>query len=407
MAEQAARTTPYVPTRIGPRNIAPSRVVIKTTGRPSIQRRDRSHLDPRWDSHFVDMSDGDEGPAGHTDGAPPDIPQGTNQGNDNNDNNNVAPQQDAQQQQQPTQRTLSRREIAEAMQRAGHTHALHPQLVNRINAILARTLFIPPQGDSQREEGMEDSLVKATEAINRWLHVNMPTNPWDLPSPTTQPSTSTGRTGSPPANQASKSKGRTKSPTRKQTNNAQGKQGRTHSPSFNNSSQPTQKRPQQLSADLAESYATHRSSVILFNSVFPLGRQFNRWKDGIRVFLKTKTSRQARSFNTSPCLDATIKAMLEASIIKETTAGPFESKIFLVEKSNGKMRPVIDLHHLVRHSRIPRFYLPSIFQVIRQKPWKSNLFFIKFDFKNAFFNINLHPKSMHIFNFFYDGKFFL
>ena len=213
MAEQAARTTPYVPTRIGPRNIAPSRVVIKTVGRPSIQRRDRSHLDPRWDSHFVDMSDVDEPPAGHTNGAPPDIPQGTSEGSNNNDNNNIAPQPD--QQQQPTQRTLSRREIAEAMQRAGHTHALHPQLVNCINAILARTLFILLQGDSQREEGMEDSLVTATEAINRWLHVNMPTNPWDLPSPTNQPSTSTGRTGSPPAKQASKSKGRTKSPSTK------------------------------------------------------------------------------------------------------------------------------------------------------------------------------------------------
>ena len=63
VAEQAARTTPYVRTRIGPRNIAPSRVVIKTTGNTAVQRRDRSHINPRWDSHFVDMSDGDDRPA--------------------------------------------------------------------------------------------------------------------------------------------------------------------------------------------------------------------------------------------------------------------------------------------------------------------------------------------------------
>ena len=30
-------------------------------------------------------------------------------------------------------------------------------------------------------------------------------------------------------------------------------------------------------------------------------------------------------------------------------------------------------------------------------------FFVKFDFKNAFFNINLHKDTCNIFNFFYDG----
>jgi hypothetical protein len=68
--EQAARTTPYVPSRVGPRNVTPSLRVLKVAKQPPPQRRGRSHLEPRWDSHFVDMSDGDESPPGD--------PQGTN-----------------------------------------------------------------------------------------------------------------------------------------------------------------------------------------------------------------------------------------------------------------------------------------------------------------------------------------
>ena len=269
------------------------------------------------------MSDGDEAPAGQQDGAPPDDPGGTNAGTDNNnDNNQVAPPQDPP---QPTQRTLSRRELADAMQRHGHTHSMHPQLVNRINAILARTLFVPPQGNAKNEEDIMDSLVVAADAINRWLHANQPTNFWDMPDDDVQPSTSTGRTGSLSTKATSKRKGRTGSPSTNNNNNrgrtkspssqTNKSKGRTQSPCYQ-PSQPSTKQATLLSADMAESYATHMSSVILFNSVFPLGRQFNRWKDGIRVFLKTKTPRQKRSFNTNPCLDATVKAMLAASIIK-------------------------------------------------------------------------------------------
>jgi hypothetical protein len=152
------------------------------------------------------------------------------------------------------------------------------------------------------------------------------------------------------------------------------------------------------------SYDQHLSTVRIFNSIFPLGRIYNRWKNGIRVFLRTKTSRSPRTMQTNPCLDETIKRMLAANIIKETKAGPFESKIFLVPKSNGLKRPVIDLHHQVQFAHTPHFFLPSLFQVQRLKPWVSNLFYIKFDFKNAFFNINLHKNSTHIFNFFYNKK---
>ena len=96
--------------------------------------------------------------------------------------------------------------------------------------------------------------------------------------------------------------------------------------------------------------------------------------------------------------------MLDADIFKLSKTGPFESSIFLVQKSNVLMRPVTNLHHLVKHATLPRYYLPSLFKVIRNKPWGPGLFYIKFVFKNAFFNIPLHESSHHIFNFYYNKK---
>ena len=159
-----------------------------------------------------------------------------------------------------------------------------------------------------------------------------------------------------------------------------------------------------FSADKAEMYPKHFSSVRLFNSVFPLGKIYNKWKDGVRVFINTSSSRMKRRLESNPCLDLTVQRMLDADIITKTKTGPFESSIFLVPKSNGLMRPVINLHHLVDHAVLPRFYLPSLFQVIRNKPWGPNLFYIKFDFKNAFFNIPLLKSSYHIFNFYYNKQ---
>jgi hypothetical protein len=52
-------------------------------------------------------------------------------------------------------------------------------------------------------------------------------------------------------------------------------------------SQQRQNRSLDLTADRAEIYPQHFLSVI-FNSVFPLGNIFSKWKDGVRVFIKTK-----------------------------------------------------------------------------------------------------------------------
>ena len=53
---------------------------------------------------------------------------------------------------------------------------MHPQLVNRINAILARTLFVPPQGNAENEEDIMDSLVVAADATAGFTQTSRPTS---------------------------------------------------------------------------------------------------------------------------------------------------------------------------------------------------------------------------------------
>ena len=155
-----------------------------------------------------------------------------------------------------------------------------------------------------------------------------------------------------------------------------------------------------------EKFIEPKSSIKLFNSEFPLGRIFNRIKDGIRIFLSTKSSRNNRKSSSSPLMTKIIKSMLDANIICETKNGPFISPVFLVTKANGNARPIIDLHHQVKHIKTPKMVLPSIFQLIQRKKWLTNLYYVKIDFKSAFFNIEVHPNSTHLFTFYYEGKFY-
>lgn len=155
-----------------------------------------------------------------------------------------------------------------------------------------------------------------------------------------------------------------------------------------------------------EKHHQPESTIRLFNSQFNIGRIFNKMKNGVRIFLNTKSSRNNRQTQETPLMTSIIQSMLEAKIITTTKNGPFISPMFLVTKANGRARPVIDLHHLVKHSNTPKMTLPSLFQLVNRKKWPAGLWYVKIDFKSAFFNIELHKDSIHLFNFFYQGKFY-
>ena len=84
--------------------------------------------------------------------------------------------------------------------------------------------------------------------------------------------------------------------------------------------------------------------------------------------------------------------------------GPCISPMFLIRKASGKARPIID--HMVKYSDTPKMVLPSVFQLVRKKIWEQGMWYLKLDFKSAFYNIPVHIKSQHLFNFCHQGKFY-
>lgn len=144
--------------------------------------------------------------------------------------------------------------------------------------------------------------------------------------------------------------------------------------------------------------------------MFPLGKIFRRWKDGIPIFPTVKHSVGRIKHTSSPVHDQVIGELLKSKIIAIAPKKhcSFLSNFFLVPKDNGSsVRPIFDFSHLTKCLKSPHFVLPSLFQLIRRKPWPPNLFYIKFDFSAAFFNINIKESSKYITSFIYNKTRFI
>jgi hypothetical protein len=150
------------------------------------------------------------------------------------------------------------------------------------------------------------------------------------------------------------------------------------------------------------------NNITTLNSVFPLpGHLFKKWKDGVRLWpTKAISIMPYCGRHESEATDTIVKRFLEAGIISHTRKGPFRSNIFLVSKNENKVRPVIDYSHLTEFLPCPRMVLSNLSQLVTRKSWKPNLWYVKLDFKNAFFNINIHEKSKHITTFLYKKCYF-
>jgi len=92
-----------------------------------------------------------------------------------------------------------------------------------------------------------------------------------------------------------------------------------------------------------EHYESPSGNVRLFNSEFPIGSIFKKWKDGIRLFAKTKSSfLKGRPPQNQALLDEVITRLQAAGIIQESRSGPFCTYMFFVPKGDNKVRPVVD-----------------------------------------------------------------
>lgn len=147
-----------------------------------------------------------------------------------------------------------------------------------------------------------------------------------------------------------------------------------------------------------DTYQQPTSTTCIFNSIFPLGKIYNKWKTGIPLFPQKPNSRihYKSVLDRQSVLDIIINMLLAAKIIESTKNGPYLSSIFTVPKPHKKIRPIIDFSHLTPHLKSPKMILTSVYQLLARKSWTTNLFYIKFDFKNAFYNIELKESCSHV-----------
>ena len=79
----------------------------------------------------------------------------------------------------------------------------------------------------------------------------------------------------------------------------------------------------------------------------------------------------------------------------------FYSHLFVVWKTSGSWRPVIDLSHLIRFVDVSHFQMETIQSVllsVRQGDWMASI-----DLKEAFLQVPVHPASRHFLRFMFRG----
>ena len=80
----------------------------------------------------------------------------------------------------------------------------------------------------------------------------------------------------------------------------------------------------------------------------------------------------------------------------------FYSRLFVVWKTSGSWRPVIDLSHLNRFVDTSHFQMETIQSVllsVRQGDWMASI-----DLKEAYLQVPIHPSSRHLLRFVFRGK---
>lgn len=168
----------------------------------------------------------------------------------------------------------------------------------------------------------------------------------------------------------------------------------------------TGNKPQIPKTSTIPTFTPVQTSIRDFNAVFPLGEIFKRWKYGIPIFPKCNHSVGRIRNDSDPFRTAVIEQLLIGKVISKANHSAFISNFFVITKNSGSLRPIMDYSHLTKKLSSPHFVLPSLFQVIKNNIFKNNLFFVKIDLKNAFFNIPLKQSSRYVTTFKYNYQYY-
>jgi hypothetical protein len=123
---------------------------------------------------------------------------------------------------------------------------------------------------------------------------------------------------------------------------------------------------------------------------------------GVRIWPTAKSVPRKHKTKPTAALDDYIKQLSLAGKIEPSKRGPFIASLFIIPKQNNEPRLIVDYSNLTPVLKPPKFYLPSIYQLLRRKQFPFvDPFFIKIDLKNAFYNIALAEQSRYITTFYY------
>jgi hypothetical protein len=111
----------------------------------------------------------------------------------------------------------------------------------------------------------------------------------------------------------------------------------------------------------------------------------------------------------NPLIDIEVAALLEKGAIEDVPLHPpppsFISNIFLVQKKNGKMRPVINLKRLnAAHLETPHFRMESpqdVRHASRPGDWAASI-----DLKDAYFHVPINAAARKYLRFGWRGRLF-
>ncbi|CAF0892387.1 unnamed protein product [Brachionus calyciflorus] len=152
-----------------------------------------------------------------------------------------------------------------------------------------------------------------------------------------------------------------------------------------------------------------RSNIRDFCRVFPLpANLYSKWKDGVKIYLKQKFVKQhTPSMDTySEFHERVVQHLASKKILEPCSNKGFYTGMFCVPKDKTSFRPIFNFKKLSALLTTPKFMLPSIYQILQKQNWPSNLFWVKIDIKQAFFNININRNSRYILTIKVNGKYY-
>jgi len=144
-------------------------------------------------------------------------------------------------------------------------------------------------------------------------------------------------------------------------------------------------------------------SLLFFCNEFDVSHSHRKMLlPGVRIWPTAKSVPRKQKTKPTAALDDYIKQLSLAGIIEPSKRGPFVASLFIIPKQNNEPRLIVDYSNLTPVLKPPKFYLPSIYQLLKRKQFPFvNPFFIKIDLKNAFYNIAIAEQSRYITTFYY------